>query len=265
MQRRRSRHVVATTTALVLFVAACGKQNDVLGPTEPIWQQQAFHFDTFYTNITAAAAGPDSAMQIAIANLIALNGETPPGYGAKATPVAVTTGAGAQTWQGWTFEVANTGAGGDSSFMTFLFNTPAASEIIIATTNYDAGGDEGGLATVILNQASADTDSVYTGSATLGGTTTAGCSLLSGLNAGGYISGILGAYACQPATFQVTFQATFAAADSLGTVSISNAPFTGVRLSAPVSNGGQVVRIPTRAAAVGMELARLAAHLRRRH
>jgi hypothetical protein len=251
MQLRRRRFAVVAITALTLVVA-CGKQNDNLGPTAPIWQALAFHFDTIYNSLDSIGTTQDSLY----ADVVALGGETPPGFGGKPSTVAVTTTGGSATWQGVTYEVVIAGA--DSSFLTFLYSNPSLSEVVLAETDYDGGPSPTGTALFILNLSTSGTDTAYTGSATIGSTGNAGsCSLLSIPNAYAYIDSVLtaslGAFNCQPATFQISFQAAFPAADSAGalsTVSISSTPFTGVRLFGPGNGGSRITTIPSRTAAL---------------
>jgi hypothetical protein len=243
----------AVVAAFVLAgtIAACNSSHN-LGPTEPIWLALAFHFDPIYTNLTSSST--NATVDSTIAHFVAQGGEITPGFGGVASPVTVTTAGGTQTWEGFTYEEADTGAGGDSSFTTLVYSNPAMAEAILAQTNYNASGNAGGTATVILNLAAYAADSAYTGAASTVSTKTVGsCSLLSGLAASSdTLVARLSSFTCQPATFTVSFSAGFPAsanAGPLSTVSVASTTFTGVRLFGAPS-GSHVVKIPTRAAAL---------------
>jgi hypothetical protein len=262
--RSRPYAVVATaalTAALTLVLAACSSSST--GPTTPTPQQIATHFDSMYSALLAQGTPMDSE----IADLLAIAGELPPAYGAPQGSTIVTTASGTQAWNGFTFEVANTGVDGDSSFVTFLYKDLSLSQAIVAETNYNVCGNTGGEAFAITNLTTGGGDSTYSGSATVASTGSAACTLQSGLAAGPAIVNQFGTYACQPATFQVSFQATFFGDENLGalsTVSVSNASFSGVRLYQAVT-ASTVARIPSRLAAVGARLRALTAEAHRLH
>jgi hypothetical protein len=254
MQPVFRRYAVVATAALTLVLAACSSSNTT-GPKTPTPQALATHFDSLYSAYLAAGTSNDTGIGRYIAEFF----EVPPAYGASLSPFTVTTASGTQTWQGFTYEYASTGASGDSTFLTVAFSDLNLSHFVVVETNYNSSGYTGGNAFAIVNWTHGGPDSTFSGSASLL-STGATCSLQTGLAAGIFITNGVGAStACELAKFQVSFQATFAAGDSLGTLSsmsISNDTFNGVRLSNPIAVS-HVAPIPSKLAAFGLSLSDL--------
>jgi hypothetical protein len=248
------RYAVVATAALTLVLAACGSSNTT-GPKTPTPQALATHFDSIYSAYLATGTSNDTALGRYIAEFF----EVPPAYGASLSSFTVTTASGTQTWQGFTYEYASTGSSGDSTFLTVAFSDLNLSHFVVTTMNYNSGGFSDGNVFAVVNWTHGGFDSTFSGAASLL-STGATCSLQTGLAAGSYItSGVGASTACELAKFQVSFQATFAAGDSLGalsSMSISSDTFNGVRLSNPIVVS-HVAPIPSKFAALGLRLSEL--------
>jgi hypothetical protein len=245
--------ILLATTALTLGAAACGSSNT--GPKTPSAHSLAIHFDSIYSSLLAQGTSADSL----IAEYVAIYGETGPAYGAPLASFAVTTTSGTSAWNGFTYEAANTGAGGDSIFYTVIFNNLNLAQVVIARMNYSTSGTfASGSALAVLGLTTGGGDSTFTGSASVLSTGSS-CSLQTGLQADSLLTVWTSGYACQSARFQISFQITFPTSANVGalsTVSITNAPFSGDRFYA-AATGNRPAPIPSRAAALTMRLSAL--------
>jgi hypothetical protein len=248
MPLRSRRSTVLVTAGVALTLAACSSSTT---PKPPTPQQLASHFDSIYSALNAAQTGEDST----IAEIIALTAVAPPAYGSAQSSFTVTTGSGAATWKGYTLELASTGDGGDSSFITAAFSDNNLSQLVFAENDYNACGPEGGSAIALVGLSKGSDDLTYTGSAGLASVGNSCPALQSGLASGPLIADFSNGASCEQATFNVSIAATFP--DSLGalsTVSISNATFDGVRLSGTEVGTIHVAPVPSRVAALGLRL-----------
>jgi hypothetical protein len=264
MQPRRSRIVVLAGVTLTIILAACeNTPSKNLGPTQPVWQAVANHIDSLFTNLTSYpdtfSNTPDS---IAVATIMHQDSavaeslayaETPPSMGGLVSPVTVTTASGTQTWQGLTFEVAATGTGGDSEFVTAIYSDTGFSTLVVAETFYSGGGSPTGTAYIVQDTTYPGfASTTYTGAGAVNSTgSAASCSVIGGINAypviTNYVSSIagvgIGTTTCQPATFTISFSATFpdnANLGALSSVAIAGTSFTGVRNYAALSAGSHI-------------------------
>jgi hypothetical protein len=207
----------------------------------------------------AAGTHNDSSYAVAVVQYF----EFAPAYGASLASFTVTTASGTQTWKGFTFEGATTvtsGNKGDSVFYTVAFSDLNLTQFVIAQMLYDSTGLAGAAAIASTNFfASSGIDTTFTGSASLL-STGATCSQQAGLAAAAVLTTWAGtASNCQLGKFQVSFQATFPAHYGLGalsSISISNTTFNGVRVY-QASTASHVAAIPSKLAALGMQLSRL--------